>query len=116
MIKTPSLQTHKSSIPSEILEKVQVIVTKPDFADLRADLIAVTLRMRTNGLEAEECKRLQVTEITADIVQKEKYALVYFSPWLLSCESSRPVVHQISPLQGLPEHVPCSSQGKTAAE
>jgi hypothetical protein len=92
MIKTPNLHAHKSSIPPEVLDKVQVIVTKPEFADLRADVIAVTLRMRTNGLEAKECKRLQVKEVTADIVQKEKYSFVFF-PWLLSCQSSRLVIH-----------------------
>ncbi|KAM6500325.1 hypothetical protein JOM56_003339 [Amanita muscaria] len=72
-VSTPTPQSSKASTPSEVLEKIQAIVAVPEFANMDADGIPITLRMRTNGLEAAECQRLQVKEITADIVQKEKY-------------------------------------------
>ncbi|KAK2466738.1 hypothetical protein APHAL10511_000996 [Amanita phalloides] len=72
MIKTSPLVS-KSSIPIEILEKIQVVVAVPEFVDIQASILPVVLRLRTSGLDSVHCKRLQVKEIAVDIAQKEKY-------------------------------------------
>ncbi|PFH54147.1 hypothetical protein AMATHDRAFT_437 [Amanita thiersii Skay4041] len=68
-----STYSGKNGIPTEILEKIEVIATVPEFVNVKDSLVPVTVRMRTRGLDAAECKRLQVTEIVTDITQKEKY-------------------------------------------
>ena len=77
LIKTPTPLPGKASIPAEVLEKIQVIVATPRFVDMQAGSIPVVLRLRTNDLDASQCKRIQVKEITIDITQKEKYRFVF---------------------------------------
>ncbi len=108
-IKTPTPLPGKASIPAEVLEKIQVIVATPEFVDMQAGSIPVILRLRTNGLEALHCKRIQVKEVAIDINQKEKYRSVI---WLCSLHiPSCRVVQQISCISFLPRDVSRSSSG-----
>jgi hypothetical protein len=84
-IKTPTPLPGKASIPAGVLEKIQVIVATPEFVDMQAGSVPVILRLRTNGLEALHCKRIQVKEVVIDINQKEKYRSVI---WLCSLHIS----------------------------
>lgn len=106
-IKTPTPLPGKSSIPTEVLEKIQVIVATPEFVDMQAGSVPVVLRLRTNGLEASHCKRIQVKEVAIDINQKEKYRSVI---WLCSLHiPSCLFVQQISCITVLPRDVSRSS-------
>lgn len=60
------------AIPVEVLSKIQVLASVPEYINLEDDIIPLTIRMRTKGLDEDTCKRLQVKELTVDIVQKEK--------------------------------------------
>ncbi|TFK76215.1 hypothetical protein BDN72DRAFT_891305 [Pluteus cervinus] len=61
------------SIPQDILSKIQVLASVPEHIHPTDDSIPLTLRMRTQDLDASDCKRLQVTSFTVDVVQREKY-------------------------------------------
>ncbi|KAF8629994.1 hypothetical protein AX15_003165 [Amanita polypyramis BW_CC] len=82
MIKTPSPLSNNMSIPAEVLEKIEVVVATPEFVDIHAGTLPVTLRMRASGLEAAQRKRLQVKEIAADLTQKENYRSLPSSSYL----------------------------------
>ncbi|TEB26566.1 hypothetical protein FA13DRAFT_1019838 [Coprinellus micaceus] len=62
----------KKRIPTEVLSKIQVLASIPEFVDVKGSSIPITVRLRTKGLESNECKRLQVTEIGINIIQQER--------------------------------------------
>ena len=62
----------KKRIPTEVLSKIQVLSSVPEFVDVKDNSIPITVRLRTKGLESDECKRLQVTEIGINIIQQER--------------------------------------------
>ncbi|KAJ7444877.1 hypothetical protein FB451DRAFT_1355199 [Mycena latifolia] len=69
----PPTQTNKGlPIPPDILSKIQVLASVPKHVDVCEDRLPFTLRLRTKDLADAECKRLQVTSFTIDIVQEEK--------------------------------------------
>lgn len=59
-------------IPPHVLSKIQVIASIPEYVDVRENAMPLTLRLRTKDLCAEECKKLQVTEVVVDVIQQEK--------------------------------------------
>jgi len=63
----------ESGIPQDVLSKVQVLCSVPEYANMKDSSLPVTIRLRTKNLPEEECKRLQVTDISIDVVQQERY-------------------------------------------
>ena len=62
----------KKRIPTEVLSKIQVLASVPEFVDMKDNSIPITVRLRTKALESDECKRLQVTEIGINLIQQER--------------------------------------------
>jgi hypothetical protein len=75
---TPPTQpsTEGLTIPSDIVSKIQVLASVPTHIDVREDRLPFTLRLRTEDLEDDHCKRLQVTAFTIDVEQRERCRLV----------------------------------------
>lgn len=59
-------------MPIQVLDKIQVLASVPEYIDIEGRTLPLTLRLRTNGLCEEDCKRLQVTEVIIDVLQREK--------------------------------------------
>lgn len=62
----------KERIPSEVLSKIQVLTSVPDYVNVKDNSLPVTLRLRTKDLCEEECQKIQVTEVAIDLIQEEK--------------------------------------------
>lgn len=62
----------RPQIPAEVLSKIQVLASVPTYVDVDRDHFPLIIRMRTKDLDASECKRIQLSSIAADIIQKEK--------------------------------------------
>ena len=62
----------KPSVPVEVLNKIQLLVSVPEYTNVKGSTLPLTLRLRTKNLCEEDCKRLQVTEVAVDILQREK--------------------------------------------
>ena len=62
----------KPRIPVQVLNKIQVLASVPEYIDVEGRTLPLTLRLRTKDLCEEDCKRLQVTEVIIDIQQREK--------------------------------------------
>uniref|UniRef100_A0A8H8CNP2 Uncharacterized protein n=1 Tax=Psilocybe cubensis TaxID=181762 RepID=A0A8H8CNP2_PSICU len=71
---TPSSkqQDAERGIPMEVLSKIQVLASVPEYVDISSDILPLTLRLRTKDLAEEHCKRIQLTEVHVDITQQEK--------------------------------------------
>ncbi|KAJ3546828.1 hypothetical protein NMY22_g1894 [Coprinellus aureogranulatus] len=65
-------ESPKRRIPTEVLSKIQVLASVPEFVDVKGTSIPITVRLRTKDLEASKCKRLQITEIGINIIQQER--------------------------------------------
>lgn len=61
------------AIPADVVEKIQVYTSVPEYTPVDARAVPITIRLRTTGLEEAQCKRLRVTEFTVDVQQIEKY-------------------------------------------
>ncbi|THU82875.1 hypothetical protein K435DRAFT_438930 [Dendrothele bispora CBS 962.96] len=61
-----------SRIPLDVLSKVQVLVSVPEFINVKDKSLTLTLRLRTKDLSQEECQRLQLGGFKVDIVEKDK--------------------------------------------
>ena len=64
--------SRKPRMPVEVLNKIQVLASVPEYVDVKGQSLPLTLRLRTKDLCEEDCKRLQVTEVVVDILQQEK--------------------------------------------
>ena len=62
----------KERIPLGVLSKIRVLASVPEYLDVEDNALPLTMRLRTQDLAEDECKKLQVTEVKVDIVQKEK--------------------------------------------
>ncbi|KDR73572.1 hypothetical protein GALMADRAFT_72170 [Galerina marginata CBS 339.88] len=62
----------KERIPLEVLSKIQVLASVPEYVDVNDNLLPLTLRLRTKDLCEQDCKKLQVTNVAVDIYQQEK--------------------------------------------
>ena len=69
---TSASVSNKPRVPDEVLNKIQLLVSVPEYANVKGSTLPLTLRLRTKDLCEEDCKRLQVTEVTVDILQQEK--------------------------------------------
>lgn len=74
----------KPRIPEEILSKIQVLASVPDYVDVDGDNFPLVIRMRTKDLESSECRRIQVTSVGANIIQREKCRCVFRSIYCTS--------------------------------
>ena len=62
----------KPRVPAEVLNKIQLLVSVPEYVDVKGHTLPLTLRLRTKDLCEEDCKRLQVTDVAVDLSQREK--------------------------------------------
>ncbi|KAF8912031.1 hypothetical protein CPB84DRAFT_1671293 [Gymnopilus junonius] len=62
----------KDRIPAEVLSKIQVLASVPEYVNVKDNSVPVTLRLRTKDLCEEECQKIQVAEVAVDIIQEEK--------------------------------------------
>ena len=74
LVRAPTLPEAegKRRIPPQILTKIHVLASLPEYVDMESQTIPLTIRMRTKDLDEEHCKKLQVKEIMIDLQQKEK--------------------------------------------
>ncbi|KAF8891216.1 hypothetical protein BD779DRAFT_1610576 [Infundibulicybe gibba] len=81
---TPSERTPcgKQRIPSEVLSKIQVLASVPEYINVDEDVVPITLRLRTKDLEESECKRLQISAFGVDVIQQEKCRAIPSSSYL----------------------------------
>ncbi|KAF7304989.1 hypothetical protein MKEN_01213600 [Mycena kentingensis (nom. inval.)] len=59
-------------VPPHILSKIQILASVPQRTDICDNMVPFHIRLRTQDLEGAECKRLEVTKMTIDIVQEER--------------------------------------------
>ncbi|KAF8921021.1 hypothetical protein CPB85DRAFT_298788 [Mucidula mucida] len=59
-------------IPQSVLSKIQVVACVPEYIDVKSGSVALTIRLRSQGLDDEHCQRLQLNAFTMDVVQREK--------------------------------------------
>ena len=69
---TFSSVSSKPRVPAEVLNKIQLLVSVPEYSNVKDCSLPLTLRLRTKDLCQEDCKRLQVTDVSVDILQREK--------------------------------------------
>ncbi|KAF9469282.1 hypothetical protein BDZ94DRAFT_1152120 [Collybia nuda] len=62
----------RPQIPLEVISKIQVLASVPDYVDVDGDHFPLIIRMRTKDLDASECKRIRLSSIAANVIQKEK--------------------------------------------
>lgn len=62
----------KPKVPAEVLNKIQLLVSVPEYTNVKGSTLPLTLRLRTKDLCQEDCKRLQITDVAVDILQREK--------------------------------------------
>jgi hypothetical protein len=60
-------------IPKDVLSHIKVMATVPELADIHGKVLPVTVRIRTEKLAKEECRRIRLVEVSADIKQRETY-------------------------------------------
>lgn len=68
----PQHNSHKSSIPIELLEKLRIMVVVPRYVDLEADSFSLAMRLRADDSDDSRCARVRATGFTLDIVQSER--------------------------------------------
>lgn len=67
-------------IPSDILSKIAITASVPEYVDMESDSFQLRLRMRACGLEPLHCERLRLTNFSIDVHQFEKYRFVSSIP------------------------------------
>ena len=63
-------------IPSDVLSKIAIMASVPEFVDMESNSFELRLRMRTCGLEPLHCKRLRLASFMVDVNQLERYRFV----------------------------------------
>jgi hypothetical protein len=74
------------NIPSDVLSKIAITASVPEYVDMESNSFELRLRMRTSGLEPLHCKRLRLTNFMVEVDQFEKYRFV------LLCSQSRRIL------------------------
>ncbi|KAJ4487691.1 hypothetical protein J3R30DRAFT_835993 [Lentinula aciculospora] len=59
-------------IPAEVLSKIRILASVPEYLNMQENRATLTLRLRTKDLPAEDCKRLQLVGFRVNITQKDK--------------------------------------------
>ncbi|KAG7448033.1 uncharacterized protein BT62DRAFT_946908 [Guyanagaster necrorhizus] len=68
----PKRDDDRPRIPQEIISKLQILASIPEYVDVLEDSIDLTLRMRVHDLEEEQCRRLQLSAFAVNVLQREK--------------------------------------------
>jgi len=63
-------------IPSDVLSKIAIMASVPEYVDMEHNSFELRLRMRTCGLEPLHCKRLRLASFVVDVQQFERYRFV----------------------------------------
>lgn len=63
-------------IPADVIEKLQILASVPEYVNVDDDALALTLRLRTKGLDETRCKSLRLLQFGVDVVQKDKCRFV----------------------------------------
>lgn len=66
----------KTRIPPDVLSRIQVITSTPEYVNMEDVTVPLILRVRSKGLDESECKRLQLTDFSVNLVQKEECRFV----------------------------------------
>lgn len=61
------------NIPLDILSKVAITASVPEYVGMESSSFELRLRMRACGLEPLHCERLRLTNFTVDVYQLEEY-------------------------------------------
>lgn len=67
------MKRDKQKIPADVLSSIQVLVSVPGYIDVNDKDVSMAIRLRTKDLPEEECVRLQLTDVSLDLVQTEQY-------------------------------------------
>jgi hypothetical protein len=70
----------KNRIPAEVLSSIQVLVSVPEYVDLKGQEVPLSIRLRTKNLCEEECNKVQLTATSLDITQDEEFRSVFCMP------------------------------------
>ncbi|KAG6898640.1 hypothetical protein C0993_005407 [Termitomyces sp. T159_Od127] len=93
--------------PVDVFSTLQVLATVPEYIDIENHVFPLTIRMRTKGLSADECKRIQVNSVSVDVVQKERYRSSVVEGYRRR--------HPMSPPKQQPPHLPLRDPHPMAA-
>lgn len=63
----------ETKFPREVLSKIRVQMSFPEYVGMEDGHIPFSIRLRTNGLPESECRRLRVDEFHVDVEQSERY-------------------------------------------
>jgi hypothetical protein len=66
--------------PAEVLGSIQVLVSVPEYVDLKGKEVPLSIRLRTKNLCEEECNKVQLTATSLDITQHEEFRCVFRDP------------------------------------
>lgn len=69
----PSSDISEPQIPPEVISKVRILASVPEYIDIKAGKVLLILRLRTKDLPVEECKRLQLLGFRVDVLQRDKF-------------------------------------------
>jgi hypothetical protein len=69
---TSTSVSSKPRVPVEVINKIKLLVSVPEYTNVKDCTLPLTLRLRTKDLCEEDCKRLKVTEVAVNILQREK--------------------------------------------
>ena len=113
-------------IPSDVLSKIAIMASVPEYVNMESGCFELRLRMRTCGLEPLHCKRLRLSSFMVDVHQFEQYRSVYYTrdptrilmrptgqnPQILislvSPSPRNPPSHRTSPFWSVTHFRPCS--------
>ncbi|CAL1705233.1 unnamed protein product [Somion occarium] len=72
----PTNEDGEPHVPPEVLSKLRVLVSIPEYIGSDEETIPLNLRLRTEDLSEDDCKRFRVEEFTVDVEQTERYRTV----------------------------------------
>lgn len=106
----------KNRFPPNVLSNIQILVSVPEYVDVKGKEFPLSIRLRTKSLCEEECNKIQLTTTSADITQCEQFrcvlreALCHFDSQLLfsRCRPSPSYLAQypIPPKEMQPPNLP----------
>ena len=64
-------------IPLDVLSKIAITASVPEYADMEKKSFELRLRMRACGLDPLHCERLRLNDFTVDVYQVETYRFVF---------------------------------------
>ncbi|KAG7092725.1 hypothetical protein E1B28_009054 [Marasmius oreades] len=68
----PPDENAKVFIPLDVWSKLQILVSIPEYTDIKSHELPFTLRLRTKNMKVEDRKRIQLLGFSVNVYQKEK--------------------------------------------